>query len=230
MQLQTLVRLAGGALLAPAIVLSVAGPASARTVTHQGPTTGRMASAIPAPEPREVAGNPMTCEGAELAGEIILGGPNTSGSASSDAGTGTVTGTQTLDVTINEGFTATGIVVKGGPNANVYVGPFVGPIEVEGMTSPINPVTGTPFDISYWFVCGFEAQPTATPTATSTATPTTTPTAPPTATPTRTKLPITGDSLSGPSIVVPAALGGGLLLLGSMLIVLYRRRDGEARG
>jgi hypothetical protein len=214
------------------IVLSVASPASAQTVTHQSPITGRLASAIPAPEPREVEGNVMTCEGADLAGEIILGGPNTSGSASSEAGTGTVTGMQTLDVTINEGFTATGIVVKGGPDANVYDGPFVGPIEVEGMTSPINPATGRPFDISHWFVCGFEAQPTATPTATPTVTPTATPTIAPTATPTptKTKLPLTGDSLSGPSVVVPAALGGGLLLLGSMLIVLYRRRDGEARG
>ncbi|MGK5675900.1 hypothetical protein ACSNOB_24020 [Micromonospora sp. URMC 106] len=226
------------------IVLPVATLASAQLGTHQIPNKGRMASAIPAPEPRVAEGNVATCESADLEGEIILGGPDTSGSASSEAGTGTVTGMQTLDVTINEGFTATGIVVKGGPDANVYDGPFVGPIEVEDMTSPINPATGEPFDISHWFVCGFQAQPTPTPTVSPTVTPTATPTVSPTVSPTvtptvtptatatatPTKLPITGDSLSSPSIVVPVTLGGSLLLLGSTLIVLNRRRDGEARG
>jgi hypothetical protein len=100
------------------------------------------------------------------------------------------------------------------------------------MTAPINPANNQPFGISHWFVCGFQTQPTptATPTVTPTATPTATPTVTPTGTPTKTKLPITGDSLSGPSFVILAALGGGLLLLGSMLVVLHRRRDGEARG
>ncbi|MGN9808186.1 hypothetical protein ACTMSW_02345 [Micromonospora sp. BQ11] len=229
MRLHPLARFAGGALLTSLIGLSVTTPAWAQSVTQEIPIGGRAARAIEAPEPRLVEGNVTTCAGAGLAGAIILGSPTSPANDSNEAGSGTVTGLE-LDVTINDDFTATGIVVKGGPDANVYDGPFVGPIDVENMTAPINPENDQPFGISHWFVCGFEAQPTATPTATPTVTPTATPTVTPTATPTVTKLPITGDSLSGPSFVVPVALGSGLLLLGSMLVVLYRRRDGEARG
>lgn len=182
------------------------------TLLTSGVASAGMASAIPAPPPRLVGGNITTCDEAGLEGEIILQSTN-GDSASNAAATGTVSADGlTLDVTINAGFTASGIAVKGGPDANVYTGPFVGPLLVEDMRAPTNPGGQQP-EISQWFVCGFERPPTTPPT-----------------TPPRTELPKTGPSLSGPSVMLPVAFGSGLLLLGATLIVLHRRRDNEARG
>ncbi|MER7471732.1 hypothetical protein [Micromonospora sp. NPDC000018] len=196
---------------AGATALAAAG-ALGFTLLASGVASAAAASAIPAPPPRLVGGNITTCEEAGLDGEIIL--QSTTGqSASNAAGTGTVSADGlTLDVTINAGFTATGIAVKGGPNANVYTGPFVGPILVEDMEAPTNPGEQQP-QISHWFVCGFERQPTTPPTK-----------------PPKTELPKTGSSLNDPSVMLPVAFGSGLLLLGATLVVLHRRRDGEARG
>lgn len=196
---------------AGAAALAAAG-ALGFTLLTSGVASAGVASAIPAPTPRLVAGNITTCEEAGLDGEIIL--QSTSGeSASNAAGTGTVSADGlTLDVMINAGFTASGIAVKGGPNANVYTGPFVGPILVEDMQAPTNPGGQQP-QISHWFVCGFERPPTTPPTK-----------------PPKTELPKTGPSLSDPSVVLPVAFGSGLLLLGATLVVLHRRRDSEARG
>jgi LPXTG-motif cell wall-anchored protein len=195
--------------------------------------TPGVANADPAPAPRLVLGNVATCEQADLEGEIILGGEE--GSATSPAGTGTVTD-KTLDVTINAGFTATGIVVKGGPNANVYDGPFVGPTEVEGMVAPTT-ASGEPAGISHWFVCGFETPSTPSPTPT-TESPTPTPTTPPPSE----SVPPSG-STPPPGSVSPTAPGGpglpvtgaaattmaltglGLIGGGVALVWLRRRRD-----
>lgn len=179
-------------------------------------TTG-VANAAPAPEPRLVEGNVATCVQAGLEGEIILQGET--GSATSEAGTGTVTG-KTLDVTINAGFTATGIVVKGGPNANVYGGPFVGPTEVEGMVAPTN-ASGEPAGISHWFVCGSETP--SSPPPSSPETPPTTPETPPSSSPPAVSgggLPVTGAAATTMALTGLALVGGGAALLW-----FRRRRD-----
>jgi LPXTG-motif cell wall-anchored protein len=184
-----------------------------------------VANAAPAPAPRLVEGNVASCEQAELEGSIILGGGDTSGSASSEAGTGTVTDGLTLDVTLNAGFTATGIVVKGGTDANVYDGPFVGPTEVEGMIAPLTG-GGQQAEISHWFVCGFETPPTTPPT-----------TPPPgengddgedgengeggdDGEDDNGSLPVTGMQVGG-----LVALGAGLLAAGIVMLAVRRRRD-----
>jgi hypothetical protein len=187
--------------------------------------TSGVASAVPAPTPRVVAGNVTTCAGAGLAGEIILEGG--SGSASSEAGSGTVTGLE-LDVTINAGFTATGIAVKGGPDTNVYDGPFVGPTTVEDMVAPLNK-GGEQSGISHWFVCGFETAPTTPPATPPTTPPATPPTTPPTETPTAAptapttsppgQLPVTGGQTG---LVIGSSLA--LLASGAMLVALARQR------
>ena len=54
--------------------------------------------------------------------------------ASSTAGTGDVSADgKTIDVTINAGWTASGIVVKGGPRYNKYVGPFPGLVTLDDL-------------------------------------------------------------------------------------------------
>ncbi|HLT12418.1 MAG TPA: hypothetical protein VK028_16695, partial [Micromonosporaceae bacterium] len=54
------------------------------------------------------------------------------------AGSGEVSG-GILTVTVNAGWVVTGVAVKGGPAANLYIGPFTGPIVITGMQPPINP-------------------------------------------------------------------------------------------
>jgi LPXTG-motif cell wall-anchored protein len=166
---------------------------------------------VPAPTPTLIQGNPTTCEDAGIDGEILLSGVDSDGD-SGDAGTGTVSADdKTLTVTINAGFTATGIVVKGGPDANLFSGPFVGPITIEGMQSPLNPGGNIP-DISHWFVCGMTSATTTPPTTTTTVTVTgTTTTAP--------SLPVTGGSTAG-----LIAAGAVLVAGGTALLVLRRRR------
>lgn len=118
-----------------------------------------IANADPAPEPRLVEGNVKTCEEAGLTGSILFGG-GPDFPSNPDAGSGTVTDT-TLDVTINAGFTASGVAVKGGTDTNVYDGPFAGPVTINGLVAPLNRGGKTP-EISHWFVCG-EGTPPATP-------------------------------------------------------------------
>ena len=95
-------------------------------------------------------GNATACSGgkhsAGLSG-VIISPPGT-------GATGTVSPNgKELTVTITDGFTASGIVVKGGDNFNVYVGPFVGPTTIGPMISPPVGQGNTPA-ISHWFVCG----------------------------------------------------------------------------
>jgi LPXTG-motif cell wall-anchored protein len=182
--------------------------------------------ADPAPTPTVINDNVSTCSGGQhpagLDGEILF-----SDEAGGPAGSGTVTGGDTLDVTINVGWTATGIVVKGGSAAHVYTGPFVGLVTIDDMVSPPVGKDNTP-QISHWFVCGFPTTP-STP-VTSTTTTTTTSTEPPgtTSVPGTTPgdedddedLPVTGVALTSMVIAGLALVGGGAALL-----IARRRRD-----
>jgi hypothetical protein len=91
----------------------------------------------------------------------------------------------TLDWSASAGIDA--VVMKGGPNANVY---YYVPESTSdtNLTTPTNPSNGKPFDISHILFCYDLNDPTATPTPTETATqtPTETPTETPTGTPTET--------------------------------------------
>ncbi|MEH1123531.1 hypothetical protein [Micromonospora sp. CPCC 206061] len=205
-----------------------------------------IASADPAP-PRVVGGNPNTCAAAGLGGTILLSSSMPSETASS----GTVSGNGLLlDVTINSGFTASGIVVKGGPRANAYNGPFTGPVTIEDLRAPTNPGGQQP-QISHWFVCGGQS-PKTTPPATPTSKPPTTrpttapttrpPTTPPMTPPTT--APVTTPPTTAPPTVVPTtppSTGGdlpttgtraglfigsavALLAAGVLLVAFVRRR------
>lgn len=171
---------------------------------------GGVAKAVPAPEPRFVEGNVTTCAEAGLSGEIIIQGE---GDAASDAGSGDVSADGLfLDVTINAGWTASGVAVKGGPDTFVYDGPFVGPITVEDMRAPDN-MGGQQPQISHWLVCGTRTVPTNGPT-----TPTVTPSGP-----ARTggggSLADSGWLMGGGAIFAAAALAGALA---------WRRRNDNA--
>lgn len=177
------------------------------------------ASADPAPEPRFVEGNVTTCEEAGLTGEVLFGS-SPDYPSNPAAGSGTVSGDgTTLDVTINEGFTASGIVVKGGPDTNVYDGPFVGPTTVEGMQSP--PVgQGNIPEISHWFVCGTETTPSPSPTVSPSPTMSPAPTSPaPTA------LPLTGTNTSSSTGLLLGS-AAAFLGVGALLITFGRKRRG----
>jgi LPXTG-motif cell wall-anchored protein len=86
------------------------------------------------------AGNATTCAHADLDGEIIAQGGQ---------------GGQTMDVTVPEGITLTGIVIKGGPNYNVYPGNVL-----TDLHSPLVESGNIP-QISHWFVCGTKSGETS---------------------------------------------------------------------
>jgi hypothetical protein len=77
---------------------------------------------------------------------------------SNTAGSGDISDDgKSLDVHINDGFTVTAIIVKGGKDSNVYFfDPFVpGPADFVGLVAPNN-ASGGPAGISHWLVCGFD--------------------------------------------------------------------------
>lgn len=78
-----------------------------------------------------------------------------------------------------------------------------------------NPEPGDNFNLTH--TCPASGGPTGTPTGT------------PTVTPSHTKLPVTGTSFGDPSFAVPLAVGSGLVLAGSMVLVLRRRRDAKVQ-
>lgn len=232
-------------LRAGAISLAVAGAVTAALAA----TT---ANAQP-PTPRVVEGNVTTCAEAGLSGEILFGS-SPDYVSNPTIGTGTVSGGTTLDVTLNPGFTASGIVVKGGPDTNVYDGPFVGPITITGMTSPPNPGGQIP-EISHWFVCGGESMsptptmspspsptpspspspsPTMSPSPSPSPTMSPSPTVSPTpvkptmpASPTPTKLPLTGTTTSG-NLGVLLGSAAAMLGVGTLLITFGRKHRTKA--
>jgi LPXTG-motif cell wall-anchored protein len=200
------------------------GPASAGVVAA-------VVTSTTTPVPTVTPGNPFGA-GQCPAGSTFLFGANSGSDASGAAGSGDVSSNgQTLTVTVNEGFTVSLIVVKGANNTNLYTGPFVGPIVIEGLVSP-EKNTGTP-EISHWIVCGSTTTTTTTTTGTTTTTTTGTTTTTTTKTTTTTTastpvtstapgggLPVTGASLGGLIAVALALVGGGVALL-----FFRRRRD-----
>lgn len=163
-----------------------------------------IASADPAPPPRLIKGNVTTCAKAGLSGTILFGGgPGFSPNPAAGSGTVSPDG-RFVDVTINSGYTATGIVVKGGPDTYVYDGPFVGPVTIEDLRSPNNKGGNIP-QISHWFVCGMKTKPTTAPP--TSAPPTTAPptTAPPTTAPPTTAPPTTAPPTTAPPTTAPTA-------------------------
>jgi LPXTG-motif cell wall-anchored protein len=183
--------------------------------------TTAQAQAGPAPAPSPVGENVNSCDDVPPAGDEELFGANGGAGTTTDpdgAGSGTVSGDGiTLDVTINAGWTATAIVVKGGPGANVYSGPFVGPITITGMVAPLTP-GGPQGQISHWIVCGTktsDSSPTTEPPGTTTEPPPSSSTDP-------------GGSLSNTGSSLTGVIVGGvaLIVVGSgLLLFLRRRRD-----
>jgi LPXTG-motif cell wall-anchored protein len=199
------------------------------------------------PSPSQTAGNATDCNTGQnpagLTGSILLSDTNPTVAG---VGEGTVDqANQFLTVHLDAGVTASGVVVKGGHNFNIYFGPFVGDITLAGMHAPLVP-GGVP-TISHWFVCGVSTTttttttpstttPTTTTTTTSTTTtsttststssttstePGTTPGTPgTTTTPGGGNLPLTGTAIGGIVLAGVALIGGGATLL-----LLRRRRD-----
>jgi hypothetical protein len=108
----------------------------------------------------------------------------------------------------NSTFLISAVIVKGGPNANVY-SYASGAMAGAGLSAPINPRTAVPFELSAIRFCYDERTtptptasptPTATPTNTPTATPTVTPTNTPTATPTATPTTPTATPTATPTV------------------------------
>ncbi|CAL9559761.1 hypothetical protein SUDANB95_04569 [Actinosynnema sp. ALI-1.44] len=111
-------------------------------------------------DPRATAypGNATTCPDAGLPGEIIS-------VTSNDDGT-------YLDVTaVPEGYTLTGVVVKGSNAYNVYTG--LGGLPWLDLHAPLAS-SGKPAEISHWYACGTKSVSTTTTTTTTTTSPTTT--------------------------------------------------------
>lgn len=110
------------------------------------------AQAAETDDPRAVAfdGNVSTCEGAELAGEIIDPSDLTYEDGEIDVDQSvTITG-------VAEGVTVTGIVVKGGNAYNVYepgLRELPADVPWEDLVAPINDGGQQPA-LSHWFVCG----------------------------------------------------------------------------
>jgi LPXTG-motif cell wall-anchored protein len=183
-----------------------------------------VANADPAPAPSPTDGNVSTCSGGQhpagLDGEIIIPGPG---------GSGTVTDNK-LDVTINAGFTASGIVVKGGDGANIYFGPFVGPVTIEDMIAPGVGQPGNTPEISHWFVCGEETTeetespgPSESPSESPSDTPSESESTPGTSTSTPPgDLPTTGVGLTGLILT-----GLALALGGAAALFFFRRKRDE---
>jgi hypothetical protein len=200
-----------------------------------------VASAAPAPAPRLVKGNVTTCAKAGLGGTVLFGSAGYPQNPAAGSGTVSADG-RFLDVTINSGYTATGIVVKGGPDTYVYDGPFVGPVTID-MRAPDNKGGKIP-KISHWFVCGMETPPTTAPP--TTAPPTTAPptTAPPTTAPPTTAAPTTVPAETTPPVIPPPSptlpttgartglmIGSAIAVIGSglaLILIVRRRRRFEA--
>jgi hypothetical protein len=128
------------------------------------------------------AGNVTDCADAGLPGEVI------------DVGfTIDATNTYLTITSVPDGSVLTGVVVKGGPAYNVYVGDVRTDLHAPLVSS------GKPAQISHWFACGTAASPTSPPPS---------PTTPP---PTDSPAPTT----PGIGPIVPPPGGGALAVTGS---------------
>lgn len=108
--------------------------------------TASAAAGEPVDDPQEFSGNVTTCEDVEAVGvdwdeTTQLDETIVEGTISND---GTVLNVELL----NDDWIIVGVIVKGGPNYNVYVEP-----PFENMVSPLNGGGNIP-QISHWFACG----------------------------------------------------------------------------
>lgn len=152
-------------------------------------------------------------------------------------------GDDTADVDITavpDGIEVVGVIVKGGPAYNVYKAADLGEMPWLGLHAPLVP-SGQPAAVSHWFVCGVKGTETTT---TSPETSTTSPTDTPPGTSSESEQPGTSTDTSTSTDVSPAAeegdlaatgfaagplvaLGAGLLIGGSALLFLLRRRAAQ---
>ncbi len=94
--------------------------------------------------------HPNACATAGLTGTAIDGDPEEAGAVTL---ANTVEDKKLLTITGGlEGFTVTGVVVKGGPAYNVYTAAKLGELAWEDLHAPHNS-SGGPADISHWFFC-----------------------------------------------------------------------------
>lgn len=106
---------------------------------------GGTASAVP---------NTATCDGLGLLGDKLYGS-NRGTSVSSPAGRGTVSeDKRSWEMTINKGWTATGIVIRRGQNIEVYQGEYVGPTSVSSEHGGTMLNTTSLPQVTSWYVCG----------------------------------------------------------------------------
>ena len=209
--------LAASAAAAIVLLLSVA-PAGA-TNDQEPPVSGDdRATAYPG----NITANKDGCAQAGLAGDVILQDDNPEGTY--------------FDLPeIPEGFTLTGVVVKGGNAYNVYAG-----TSTTDLHAPLNP-NGMPAGLSHWFACGIEEGETTSTTTTTTTTESTSTES------TTTESTTTGSESSeesttttsgaavgsgsegglaetGASVRQSLLVAGALLLLGAVMLVATRRR------
>ena len=134
-------------------------------------------------------------------------------------------GTFITITSVPEGVTITGVVVKGGPAYNVYVGDVR-----DDLHAPLN-ASGGPAGISHWFACGTGVgETTTTTTGSSSETTTTSPgessSSEVSDTSVTTTSAVSGAELAetGFSARIPLLVGAALLLIGGALLYATRRR------
>ncbi|CAL9623237.1 hypothetical protein SUDANB95_05864 [Actinosynnema sp. ALI-1.44] len=135
-------------------------------------------------------------------------------------------GSTKIDVLGFEGYTITGVVVKGSDVANIYDASKVNPLT--GLISPLNPGGNIP-DISHWFVCAVEdegEEPTSEPNTPTNPggenpggeTPTSTPTSAP-ATGVTTTTPAAAAGANDNDQLAATGFGSGWLLVVGLALV-----------
>jgi hypothetical protein len=158
------------------------------------------------PRATAYAGNATDCADAGLPGEVI------DVEFTIDA-----TNTYVTITSVPDGYVLTGVVVKGGPAYNVYVGDVRTDLHAPLVSS------GKPAQISHWFACGTAASPTSPPSSPTTppsspttppSSPTTPPSSPTTPPPTVSPAPTT----PGIAPIAPPPAGGALPVTGSNVL------------
>lgn len=189
--------------LAVSIGVSLGGAAIATATPGDPPQSGD-------PRATAVAGNVTTCAGAGIAGTAM------------DV-TANITGNTYIDVTaVPAGYELTGVVVKGGPAYNKYVG--LGGLPWNDLHAPLVS-SGKPAEISHWFACVKKKTTTTTTTTTKTTTTTTTTTKPGSSAstgafqPTKTSSGAVDQASNENELAETGFNGGILVLVGGLLLV-----------
>lgn len=87
--------------------------------------------------------------------EVVSGNPSCDGGLKIEPVADGTYGPVTIDVTgssfsfTTDGSLVTNVIVKGGPNANLYTYPAPGVTSDSGLTAPINPSNGKPYGLSH---------------------------------------------------------------------------------